>query len=74
MLITRAPAVEETARRTRLAPQKWRETYREALELYKNSVSLGKQEARTDISRFLRRCFLWAFDPFAVPSRTGCLF
>lgn len=51
----RARAVEETARRTRLAPQKKRETYKEALELYKKSVSLGKQEGRTDISRLEKR-------------------
>jgi hypothetical protein len=51
----RARAVEETARRTRLAPQKRRETFREALELYKKSVSLGKQDATTDISRLEKR-------------------
>jgi hypothetical protein len=45
----RARAVEEAAKRTKLAPNKKRETYKEALELYKRSLSLGKQEARTDI-------------------------
>lgn len=46
----RARAVEEAARRTRLAPSKKKETYREALELYKKALSLGKQEARQNIS------------------------
>jgi hypothetical protein len=51
----RARALEETARRTKLAPQKRRETYREAVELYKRSVSLGKEEALTDVSRLEKR-------------------
>jgi chromosome segregation ATPase len=46
----RARAVEEAAKRTKLAPQKKRETYKEALELYKRSLSLGKQEAKADIA------------------------
>lgn len=46
----RARAVEEAANRTRLAPQKKRDTYKEALELYKRSLSLGKEEARRDIA------------------------
>ena len=47
----RARAVEEAADRTKLAPNKKRETYKEALELYKRSLSLGKEEAREDISK-----------------------
>lgn len=47
----RARAVEEVANRTRLAPSKKRETYKEALELYKRSLSLGKLEAKEDITR-----------------------
>lgn len=47
----RARAVEEAADRTKLAPNKKRETYREALELYKRSLSLGKVEAKEDIAR-----------------------
>ena len=47
----RARAVEEAADRTKLAPAKKRETYKEALELYKRSLSLGKQEAREDIAK-----------------------
>lgn len=45
----RARAVEEAAKRTKLAPGKKRETYKEALELYKRSLSLGKEEAKADI-------------------------
>lgn len=47
----RARAVEEAADRTKLAPNKKRETYREALELYKRSLSLGKVEAKEDIAK-----------------------
>lgn len=46
----RARAVEEAAKRTKLAPHKKRETYKEALELYKRALSLGKQEAKVDIA------------------------
>jgi chromosome segregation ATPase len=46
---TRAKAVEEAAKRTKLARNKKKETYREALELYKKAYSLGKQEARANI-------------------------
>ncbi|HYC84676.1 MAG TPA: hypothetical protein VEB86_05610 [Chryseosolibacter sp.] len=41
--------VEASAERIRFAPAKRKETYREALELYKKSWSLGKPEARTKI-------------------------
>ena len=46
----RARSVEEAAKRTKLAPQKKNDTYREALELYKRALSLGKQEAKEDIA------------------------
>jgi chromosome segregation ATPase len=45
----RARSVEEAARRTRLAPKKKKETYREAIELYKKALSLGKTEAQANI-------------------------
>lgn len=45
----RAAAVEEAANRTKLAPRKKKETLREALELYKKSLSLGKNEAQAKI-------------------------
>ncbi len=38
----RAQAVEEAANRTKLAPRKKKETLREAVELYKKALSLGK--------------------------------
>lgn len=51
----RARAVEEAARRTRLAPNKRKETYKEALELYKKSLSLGKEEARAKITELEKK-------------------
>lgn len=54
-LYARARAVEEAARRTKLAPSKKKETYREALELYKKAYSLGKQEARQNISELEKK-------------------
>jgi predicted nucleic acid-binding Zn-ribbon protein len=48
---TQARTIEETANRTRLAPRKKKETYREALELYKKAFSLGKTEAQESITR-----------------------
>ena len=51
----RALAVEETAKRTKLAPHKRRKTYKEALELYKKAHSLGKAGARADIARLESR-------------------
>jgi chromosome segregation ATPase len=47
----RARALEEAAKRTKLAPQKRKETYQESLELFKRSLSLGKKEAKADITR-----------------------
>lgn len=44
-----AQALEETAKRTHFAPKKKKETKREALELYKLSLSLGKSEAQERI-------------------------
>jgi hypothetical protein len=41
---------EDAARRIRLAPQKRKEAFREALELYRKSYSLGKQEASIRIT------------------------
>lgn len=51
----RALAVEQAARRTKLAPGKKRETFKEALELYKKSWSLGKKEAKADIVRLEKK-------------------
>lgn len=51
----RAQAVEEAASRTKLAPKKKKETLQEALELYKKSLSLGKQEAQAKINELQKK-------------------
>lgn len=48
-LFARAQAVEEAANRTRLAPRKKRETYLEALDLYRQAANLGHPEAQPKI-------------------------
>lgn len=45
----KAQLVEQAARRTKLAPQKKKQTYNEALELYRKAYTLGKQEAKNSI-------------------------
>jgi uncharacterized protein YhaN len=52
---TRAQAVEEAANRTKLAPRKKKETLKEALELYKKSLSLGRADAQDKISELEKR-------------------
>jgi hypothetical protein len=49
LYFAQAQALETAAARTRFAPKKKKETQREALELYKMSLSLGKQEAQQKI-------------------------
>jgi hypothetical protein len=49
-----AEALETAASRTRFAPRKKKETQREALELYKRSLSLGKEEAQARIEELER--------------------
>lgn len=44
-----AQALEKAAERTKFAPRKKKETKREALELYKMAVSLGKTEAESKV-------------------------
>lgn len=51
----RAVAVEEAANRTRLAPKKKKETLKEAVELYKKALSLGKNEAQAKIDEIEKR-------------------
>ena len=51
----RAQAVEEAANRTKLAPRKKKDTLKEALELYKKSLSLGKTEAQAKIDELEKR-------------------
>lgn len=49
MYYAQAQALETAASRTKFAPKKKKETQREALELYKLSLSLGKTEAQNKI-------------------------
>lgn len=49
LYFAQAQALETAAKRTHFAPRKKKETKREALELYKLSLSLGKAEAQTRI-------------------------
>jgi chromosome segregation ATPase len=49
MYYAQAAALETAASRTKFAPKKKKETQHEALELYKLSLSLGKQEAQQKI-------------------------
>ena len=51
----RGQAVEEAANRTRLAPKKKKETLREAIELYRKSLSLGKAEAQAKIDELEKK-------------------
>ncbi len=44
-----AVAVEEAAKRTKLAPNKRRQTFQEALALYEKSAKLGKKEAKRKV-------------------------
>lgn len=50
LYFAQAQALETAAQRTKFAPKKKRETKREALELYKLSLSLGKTEAEARIA------------------------
>lgn len=47
----RAQLVEETAKRTKFAPRKKRASRQQALELYKMSLFLGKEEAQPKIAQ-----------------------
>jgi hypothetical protein len=49
LYFAQAQALETAARRTKFAPRRKKETRREALELYKLSLSLGKTEAQAKI-------------------------
>jgi len=50
LFFAQAQALETAAERTKFAPKKKKETQREALELYKTSLSLGHQEAQSKIT------------------------
>ncbi|MCZ6521011.1 MAG: hypothetical protein O6848_05920 [Bacteroidetes bacterium] len=51
----RAEAVEEAARRTKLAPRKKKETLKEALELYKKAASMGREDATAKITELEKK-------------------
>ncbi|MCK5702103.1 MAG: hypothetical protein KAI29_13155 [Cyclobacteriaceae bacterium] len=42
-------ALEEAARRTKLAPKKRKETYKEAIEIYKKALAFGREDAQAKI-------------------------
>jgi chromosome segregation ATPase len=46
----RAQATEEAANRTKLAPKKKKDTFKEAIEMYKKAQSLGNKEAAAKIA------------------------
>src|SRR6185436_8084110 len=51
----RAQVVEEAANRTKLAPRKKKDTYKEALELYRKAQSLGNDKAQAKIDELEKR-------------------
>ncbi len=51
----RAAAIEEAANRTKLAPRKKKETYREAIELYKKALAAGRQDAQAKIDELSKK-------------------
>ena len=51
----RGAAVEEAARRTKLAPRKKKDTLKEALELYKKALSLGNANAQAKIDELEKK-------------------
>lgn len=54
LYFAQAQALETAADRTKFAPRKKKETQREALELYKLSLSLGKEEAQAKVEELER--------------------
>jgi seryl-tRNA synthetase len=54
-LYAQAGAMEEAARRTKLAPHKRKETYREALALYEKSFAKGKKDAQAKIDELRKK-------------------
>jgi hypothetical protein len=54
LYFAQAQALETAAKRTKFAPKKKKETQREALELYKLSLSLGKAEAQSKIDELTK--------------------
>ena len=55
LYFAQAAALETAADRTKFAPRKRRATRREAIELYKISLSLGKFEAQERITNLEKK-------------------
>ncbi len=70
----RAQAVEEAANRTKLAPKKKKETYREAIELYKKLSLSVKPKLRTRSQSWKRKFKPNAFPITKEPSPGKALF
>ena len=51
----RAAAIEEAANRTKLAPRKKRETYREALDYYRKALEAGREDAQAKIDELSKK-------------------
>jgi hypothetical protein len=50
-----AGAIEEAAKRTKLAPNKKRDTYEEALHLYEKALKFGKKEAKAKVDELQQK-------------------
>ena len=48
-------AMEEAARRTKLAPKKRKETYKEAIEIYKKALAFGREDAQAKIDELEKK-------------------
>lgn len=48
-------ALEEAAKRTKLAPKKRKETYTEAIEIYKKALAFGREDAQTKIDELEKK-------------------
>lgn len=55
LYFAQASALEQSAERTQFAPNKKKETRREALELYKLSLSLGNKDAQSRINELEKK-------------------
>ena len=47
----RGEAIEEAANRTKLAPKKKKDTYKQAVEMYQKALSLGREDAQAKIEQ-----------------------
>ncbi|MCC5931953.1 MAG: hypothetical protein JJU28_22100 [Cyclobacteriaceae bacterium] len=51
----RGEAIEEAANRTKLAPRKRKETYKEAMEMFERAKSLGREDAQAKIDELQKK-------------------